>query len=101
MKRIKPEALRVVCPLFVDELVWHEPLHSLETVAKVVDGNEVIDMICEQGVIVVVTTFDLRFLDRLTHSLDLSVGRRMHRLHQPVFDVEIGAWPHRRNGNGR
>jgi hypothetical protein len=51
----------------------------------------VIEMISELGVIVVVIALDRRFLDRPVHSLDLSIGPRMHRLRQPVFDVEIGA----------
>ena len=91
MERIDPEALRVFCPLFADELVRREPLEGLEPSAKVAGSNAVIEMSSQLGVIVVVIALDRRFLDRPVHSLDLSIGPGMHRLRQPVFYVEIGA----------
>jgi hypothetical protein len=90
MERNEPETRRVFCPLFADELVRRESLQGFETPVKVVGGNEVIEMISELRVLVIVITLDRRFLDRPVHLLDLSIGSRMHRLRQPVFDVEIG-----------
>ena len=47
MERIKPEALRFLCPLFADELVRCEPLEGLQPSAKVVGGNELIKVLSE------------------------------------------------------
>lgn len=75
------------------------PLGGFEPPTEVVSGNEVVNLISELGAIVAMITFDHRYLDRPVHAFDLSVGREIHLLRQPVLNVEIGAcslspeWP--------
>ena len=90
MDRIEPEAFRLFCPLFADELVRREPLEGLEPAAEVVSGNEVVKVLSELGMIVVMIPLDLGFLDRPVHSLDLAIRPWMCRHRQPMFDVKIG-----------
>ncbi len=52
----------------------------------VVCGDEVLQMCFELPVVVVMVSFDARFLDRSVHPFDLPVGLGMFDLGAPVFD---------------
>ena len=64
MDWIKIESLRLICPAFADELVGGEALKCLETAAKVVGGDEVVEVPAQLLVVVVVISADCRLLDR-------------------------------------
>ena len=91
MEWVEPEVFGLAGPLLADELVGCEPLQRLEPASEVVSGYEVTKVPLKLGMIVVVVTLHGGFLDGSVHPLDLSIRPRMHRLGQPMFDVEIGA----------
>lgn len=91
MERIQPEALRLTCPLFADELERCEPLEGLEPPAKVVGADEVGEMLFELQVAVVVKALDSGFFDRAVHPLDQAVRTRMLDLGEMVFDAFLAA----------
>ena len=91
MERVQPEALRLICPLFADELERCEPLESLEPPAEVVGADEVGEMLFELQVAVVVKAFDSGFFDRAVHPLDLAVCPRVLDLGETVLDAVLAA----------
>jgi hypothetical protein len=76
---------------FADGFVGHETAQGLQAKGEVIDRDEVGEMLAELIMALVVKAPDSSILDDAIHALDLSVGLRMPRLGQPVFDVEFGA----------
>ena len=91
MERNEAEALRFFCPLSADELPRGQFLEGLDPPAEVVGGKDMVQGISEPDMIVVVTALDRGFLDWAVHSFSLAIAPRMHRLRQPVLNVETGA----------
>lgn len=91
MERIEPEALRLICPLFTDEIVRREPFESLEPPAEVVGADEVGEILLELQVAVVVKAFDGGFFDGAVHPLDLAIRPWVLDLGEAVLDAVLAA----------
>ena len=83
---IESELIWFFCPGFADKFEWREALQCLEPSGKIVSVDEVREVASELFMIVIVIPFDSRFLDGAVHAFDLSIGPRMPRFGQAMFD---------------
>src|SRR3546814_9100855 len=85
------EAVRVFGRELADVFVGGEAFECLETLGKVVGGEEVCEVRPQLVVAVVVVAANGGLFDRAVHAFDLAVGPGVVRLGEPVVDVRFGA----------
>jgi hypothetical protein len=86
--RVDPEASRLLCPGFANELVGREAAERLEAAGVVVGIQEQLEVRPELVMAVVVVAPD-RILERAVHPLNLSVCPRVPRLGQAMLDAAL------------
>src|SRR5918995_1604356 len=86
--RVDPEASRLLCPGFANELVGREAAERLEAAGVVVSIQEQLEVRPEL-VMAVVVVAPGRILERAVHPLNLSVCPRVPRLGQAMLDAAL------------
>lgn len=86
LNRIDPEALRLVCPGFADELIGCQPLQRPQSPGKVMSHQKGLQIRSQPFMRLVVVAFYRGVFDGSIHVLDLSIPPWVTHLYQAMLD---------------
>ena len=80
------KSFRCFSPAITDEFIGTSPLQGLQSFAKIVCLQEYLQVLTQLFIVLIKVTIDRIFFDASVGALDLSVGPRMIRFGQAMFN---------------